>query len=472
MLSLTITSPLPAGCGADRVWTSLRTWCGAYWPWAAGAVLFAVYAAVSVRDHQRMMTTGFDLGIFEQAVRSYAHGHLPVSELKGPGFPLLGDHFSPILATLAPCYRLWPSPMVLLLAQAALCALAVVPLAFWAQRTAGRATALAVAFGYGVSWGIAQAVDFDFHEVCFAVPLLALSLTALGEGRLRTAIVWALPLLLVKEDLGLTVAVIGALVAVRGRTRLGLAASAVGIVATLLEVLVIIPAFNQDGQFAYWNNLNLGGGTGAEPTVALHAASCGLTAVLLLAPTAFLAVRSPLLWAALPTLGWRFLSNNPAFWSTRFHYSAILMPIVFAALVEAVTTWPGGQHAARVHLATSAVVSALLLPSFPLAGLGEAATWRTGPRIAAAHRILDDIPDGATVAASNRLVPQLTNRATVCEFGLPYNKPDSEWIVVDTATPQGWPISGAQQARDIAAAQAHGYQTVIDQDGYLLLHRS
>ncbi|MBV6703356.1 DUF2079 domain-containing protein [Kitasatospora aureofaciens] len=448
---------------------------GAAWPWAAGAVLFAVYAAVSVRDHQRILTTGFDLGIFEQGVRSYAHGHLPVSELKGPGFPLLGDHFSPILATLAPLYRLWPSPLVLLLAQAALLALAVVPLTSWARRTAGRTTALAVAFGYGVSWGIAQAVGFDFHEVCFAVPLLAFSLTALGEGRLPAAVGWALPLLLVKEDLGLTVAAIGVLVARRGRVRLGLTTCAIGVVGTLLEVLVIIPAFNPGGKFTYLDSLSSHQSSGPGLTEIVHTAASGLdvkshTVVLLLAPTALLALRSTLLWAALPTLGWRFLSHNPAYWGTDYHYSAVLMPIVFAALIEAVATRPGGPRAARIQLAAGTAISDLLLPQFPLARLGEPATWQTDPRTAAAHRVLNHIPDGATVAASNSLVPQLTNRTTVCEFGVPDSIPRSEWIIVDTTT-QNWPTTRAQQTQDIAAAQARGYQTVDDQDGYLLLHR-
>nr|WP_280921411.1 DUF2079 domain-containing protein [Streptomyces novaecaesareae] len=57
--------------------------------------------------------------------------------------------------------------------------------------------------------------------MAFAVPLLAFSLTALGDGRPRAAAYWALPLLLVKEDLGLTVAVIGLLIARRGHRRLG-----------------------------------------------------------------------------------------------------------------------------------------------------------------------------------------------------------------------------------------------------------
>jgi uncharacterized membrane protein len=470
-----IISAPHADCSPDRERTSPRIRPDTSWPWAAGALLFAVYAAVSVRDHQRMITTGFDLGIFEQGVRSYAHGHLPVSDLKGPGFPLLGDHFSPILATLAPLYRLWPSPLVLLLAQAALLALAVVPLASWAQRAAGRATALAVAFGYGVSWGIAQAVGFDFHEVCFAVPLLAFSLTALGEGRLPAAVGWALPLLLVKEDLGLTVAAIGVLVARRGRVRLGLTACAIGTAGTLLEILVIIPTFNPGGKFTYLDSLSSHQGSGSGLTEVVRTAASGLdvkslTLVLLLAPTAFLAVRSTLLWVALPTLGWRFLSHNPAYWGTNYHYSAVLMPIIFAALIEAVATRPGSQRAARIQLAAGTAISALLLPQYPLARLAEVATWHTDPRIATAHRILNRIPDGATVTASNNLVPQLTNRATVSEFGVPDGIPRSEWIVVDT-TIQNWPTTPAQQTQDIAAAQARGYRTVDDQDGYLLLHR-
>jgi hypothetical protein len=77
----------------------------------------------------------------------------------------------------------------------------------------------------------------------------------------------------------------------------------------------------------------------------------------------------------------------------------------------------------------------------------------------------------ATVAASNRLAPQLTSRTTVSEFGYPGLLLDAQWIVVGTADPQGWPISGAQQQQDITAAEAEGFRTVTDQNGYLLLRR-
>lgn len=87
-----------------------------------------------------------------------------------------------MLALLAPFYRLWPTARTLLVAQAALIAVSVLPLTAWARRALGSQAAVAVGLCYGLSWGIASAVGFDFHEVAFAVPLLACSLAALGEG--------------------------------------------------------------------------------------------------------------------------------------------------------------------------------------------------------------------------------------------------------------------------------------------------
>ena len=446
-------------------------------PWVLAALLFAVCGAVSVRLHQRMLTSGFDLGIFEQTVRFWAHGQLPVVELKGPGFQELGDHFSPILATLAPFYRIWPSPCTLLLAQAALLAVAAVPLARWALQAIGPLAAWTVGLGYGLSWGIASAVGFDFHEVAFAVPLLAFSLCALGRGRPHAAALWALPLLLVKEDLGLTVAVIGLLIALRGSRRWGLATACAGIAGSLLEVLVVIPAFNPGGQYTYAAQLG-GASSGVAQaayhgTVALVAAPGpkSVTLVALFAPTVFLALRSLLVWAVVPTLLWRFASDNPLFWTTGYQYSAVLMPIVFAAFVDSLVRRPVDRRMTRHLLTVMAAVTVLLLPQFPLFQLAQPRTWHTPPRVATALAMMRLIPDGATVAATNRLAPQLTDRCTVSAFGAPGSRPDPQWIIVDTTAPPDWSLTPDQQAQQLDQARAHGYSTAADAGGYLLLHR-
>ncbi|MFB7667519.1 DUF2079 domain-containing protein [Kitasatospora sp. NPDC056138] len=454
---------------------------GAWWIWALAAALFLAYAALSLRIHRRILSNSYDLGIFEQAIRSYAHGHLPVSELKAPDFPVLGDHFSPVLALVAPFYRLWPSAETLLVVQAALVAASVLPLAGWVRRTLGPAAAVVIGVGYGLSWGVASAVGFDFHEVAFAVPLLAYSLSALGSGRLRAAAFWALPLLLVKEDLGLTVAVIGLLIARSGDRRLGIVTAASGLAGTLLALLVVLPALNPDGSFAYWFWLDSPKGSDGGLAGLLYRGTVGLvtpeakvsTLLLVLAPTLFLALRSPLLWVALPTLLWRFSSGNSVHWGTGYHYSLVLMPIVFAAFADALVRRRPSRASLHRYLAGSAAIGLLVLPQYPLWQLVKPDTWRTDPRVAVAHRLMDRIPDGATVQASTLLVPQLTDRTSVSLYGWPQSRPRPQWIVVDTWTPwyKRWPLTVQEEKASLDLARAQGYRTVADRDGFVLLNR-
>ncbi|MET9418941.1 DUF2079 domain-containing protein, partial [Streptomyces klenkii] len=184
--------------------------------WLAGALL-VLYTTLSLCRHRRMLTMSWDLGIFEQAVRGYAHFQAPIADLKGPGTNILGDHFSPVTALLAPLYRLFPTPVTLLVAQAALFALSAIPVARLAAGLLGRKRGLAIGIAYGLSWGVQRAVDFDFHEIAFAMPLLAFSLEAVVRGRWRAAVWWAVPLVLVKEDLGITAAAIGVIILIRLR---------------------------------------------------------------------------------------------------------------------------------------------------------------------------------------------------------------------------------------------------------------
>ena len=452
------------------------------WAWTLAAVFFTLYAALSVRDQQLQRTSGFDLGIFDEAVRAYAHGQLPIVALKGPDFDLLGDHFSPIWATLAPIYRLFPTVYTLLLAQAALMALGVVPLVRWAGREVGIGAGIVVGVGYGASWGIASAVGFDVHEVAFAVPLLSYTAVALAHRRWRVAVMWALPLLLVKEDLGLTVAAVGLYIAFHGARRIGLATAVIGTLGTWLEMDVLIPAANH-GRYGYTSSLigtllNPGPAGFAHAALALVTPETKLnTVLLLLIPTAFLALRSPLLLLAVPTLAWRFVSTNPAYWGTAFQYSAVLMPIVFAAFVDTLVRLRGTEHLRaatiiRVGLVVSLSASMFYLPSYPLANLGRPSWWRNNPRIAAADWVMALIPNGATVAASNWLAPQLTDRDTVSLFQktTATEKPLPNWVVVDVETAKVFPDPPAVQQATIARLRAEGYQTAADQDGYLLLH--
>ena len=100
------------------------------------AVPAAAYITYGLVQYATFRVGTFDLVIFDQAVRSYAHLHLGVSPVKGvqdgfgPAFSVLGDHWSPVIALLAPLYWIYDGPQDLIVAQGVLFALAVPPL--WA----------------------------------------------------------------------------------------------------------------------------------------------------------------------------------------------------------------------------------------------------------------------------------------------------------------------------------------------------
>lgn len=460
--------------------TSPGTWLTAdrVVPALAFVLLAPLYALLSVLGHRQLRTSGFDLGIFVQQISSYADLRAPTSDLLGTGYNTLGDHFSPITALLAPVYRVFPSPETLLIAQAVLFAAAAIPLSRWAVREFGTVVGVVVAAGYGLSWGVQAALNFDFHEIAFAVPLLAMSMVALGRGRWSSAMLWALPLVFVKEDMGLTVAVIGALVAfwTTGRTRMFGALTAVwGLVWVALAVKVIIPLLSADDSYGQGSKLPpLGSGIADTAHGVVAGDSRAATAFLLLAVTGFAALRSPLLLVAVPTVAWRFLSDNSNFWKPIFHYNAILMVIVFAALIDAVVR--SKQHGQlskrgqRMIFTAVAVFALVALPFLPIARLASTDGWRTDPQATQAQQIAASISTDETIAASNNLVPQFVSSHDVTVFPQrPTDTSTPDWIVVNRADPAGWPSDAAGDSAAVDSALASGYVVRGESNGIVVL---
>ncbi|MCC9311187.1 DUF2079 domain-containing protein [Kitasatospora sp. RB6PN24] len=462
-----------------------------HWLVAVPVALFQL--ALAVPRQWRMETTGFDLGIFEQGVRGYAGLRPPTATLKGTGFDLLGDHFSPLLAVLAPVYRLWPSAVTLLVAQALLLALSTVPISALAAELLGRRRGVAIGLAYGFSWGLWRADAFDVHEVALAVPLAAWSVVALARGRWWAAVCWGLPLLLVKEDQGLLLAGIGGYVWLAGRRRaLGLAAVLVAVLGTVLAVLLIVPAVNPGGHYTYGAGAAWHGG---DPVARLvRPVVKWRTVAALLAPTLLLALRSPIALLLVLPLAARFWSLDPAYWTTGQHYNAVLMPVLFTALLDglrrirrravrpvvlaaAPPREPAGAGGLRLEVRRSAVARATeprLLRWIPGAVLVVALSAApvpdlSGPsaQVVAARRVLAVIPDGARVAAANALAPQLTGRCTVSLFPYlthpgqagPRDRPVADWVAA-LDQPDDFPVPRSEQLAVEQGLAAAGYRPV------------
>lgn len=344
----------------------------------------AVYSAYLLGQFFTLNDGLADVGEYDQAISGYAHFIGPHSPFVGMfndpnnlGGLQLSDHFTPLLALLAPFYWIHDGPQTLLIETGVLAALPMIPLWLFTRRAvgefrlAGTVSAYLVIIAYGLSWPLQEALWFQFHEVFLAIPIMIWMIERAQAGRLRQAALISLLLLGVKDDLGFIVAIFGIYLAtkdkslldwarfLRGAARAPRAALAVlrrndrllllalvpiGLGMVLLVNNVLLPYFggSPTRNFTYTE-------FGATPNAALHTMASHPSAVfhtllnspvkrrtlhMLLRPVLGLCLLSPLSLMAAPLLLERFLSVNTLYWQMPYHYNAFLLPMIFCGAVD------------------------------------------------------------------------------------------------------------------------------------------
>ena len=490
----------------------------AWWlPAVIACAVAALYISFSLAQWRTLSDPSWDLAIFTEAAQAYSRFEAPIVSIKGPGYNLLGDHFHPILMLLGPIFRFFPSAFTLLIVQDLLIAASVLPIARLAQRLLGRGGAVLVGLAYGLGWGLQGAVAAQFHEVCVAVPLLACAGAAFVERRWGACMAWLAPVILVKEDLGLTVFVAGLALAWRRRGEdcsgmlASLAYALFGIVAFVVTVKLFLPAMNPAGTWAYsLDGSATGAGTAmAGATAAREVPSLWqilavpsvkiVTLVVLLAGAGVVGARSPWFALVLPTLAWRFAGSVDAYyqWSS-WHYNAVLVPIAACALLDVIAGWlapadaPAGLATAgetdadcanpapassgrRRALAWAAacvpaISLALTATSLPLWKLP---TLTDSPRLDAAQGAIDAVPVGASVETDTTLLARLVPGRDVYWVGTTVGMDaPPEYVVVDR---QSYAWGGAEvdaESWASAAHPGHTYETIYSAQGFRVARRT
>jgi hypothetical protein len=368
-----------------------------------------------------------------------------------------------------------------------------------------------VSVAYALSWPIASALAFDFHEVAFVPVLTAVALERLQAGRLRTALIALAALLLVKEDMGLFVAGIGLYLAV-SRPRVvprqllvGGGLIVAGVAAAFIATYVLVPAMGGRSGY-YWAYTDLGSNAPqAIGHLITHPGSLRLlvtprvklyTMLWLFGAFCFLPLLSPLSLATVPLLAERMLGAKfPNWWNTHYQYNAYLVMILACAAVDGaarVSRWSArarrrtaaaatagqgqlpraGRNAALVCAGAICAVALVLVPRFPFWGVLHPSFYQRDARMTAAAGAVSAVPAGVTVEAAGSVGPELSARDIVLLWDGEHPPRWSSWVVADTGQREFTFASIRAQQQRVALLRRHGYRITFDQRGYLVLHRA
>jgi uncharacterized membrane protein len=446
-----------------------------------------------VLRHRAFNTGRYDLGNMVQTVWNTAHGHfLQMTSGDGRQISRLAAHFDPILAAFAPLWWLWPSPELLLVAQAIAVAVGALPVFWLARKHLGSEHA---GLGFALVYLLYPATQWltlnEFHPVALACPLLLFAFWYLDQDRLVPFGAFAALAMTTKEEIGLVVAGVGIWYATgRRRPRAGGAIAAAGVLVSVLAIAVVIPHYNAGAESAFYGRYDAIGGS---------ASGIGKTAVTrpwriveeafggndlhylmhLLLPLALLFLLAPLvLVAALPELALNQLSATPTQTSIHFHYTAgAIPPLVVASVLGAAAlarrfpAAPVATAAVAVALAASWKIGAV--PLFGLVPGGEdyqRADWHVTAHDRIAAEAISLVPAGAVVSSTNVLGAHLSARRRV--LSLP-KLSDATWVVADETR-----SSYADRSAPLPAAAAlvrlrrnPDWKLVFQRDGVLVFHK-
>jgi uncharacterized membrane protein len=440
--------------------------------WGLMALSAGAFAWLSVARYRAFSTGRFDLGNMVQAIWSTSEGRfLETTDVSGVQFNRLGAHVDPILALFTPLWWAWPSPQMLLVAQAVIVAAGALP-AFWLGRRWLRDDRLAVAGAavYLLFPALQAATLFDFHPVTLAAPLLMWCIWAAEEARWVVLGVCAALACITQEQVGVVVAGLAVWLAVRhpDRRRAALALGAGAIAWVAIALLVIMPAFAIDS-----DNPHIGrySSLGDDPSdilmtlltrpweAAALVATPGRAAYLagLLLPLLLLPLAAPVLaLAALPQLLINLLANSGPVQTVEYHYAVLLVPFLVAAALLGLAKLrardvprPLGRVLARPGLVALLMVGAVVVAGarqgplpiwgwLPLGWQGSSLhVFHQDDQTRALQKAVDRVPDGASVSAVNAAGSHLSARRRIQLFP---RIQGADWVIV----------ADGQRFRDVA----------------------
>ena len=460
-----------------------------------GVTLFL--GLISQARHAGHWTSLIDLGLFYEQYDN-VRGELLFSPTLGMSF--MGEHFSPVLALLAPIVWIFRNPLTLLWIQAAsLGAGAAILWLYARERVGGVVLPLMVTLVWAISPINQQAAAYDFHMDMLEPPLVFAAALFLHRGWLWRTSLCFVGLWCIKEDTFLYTSVLSlyAFVVLRHRRWAALMA-VVGLVQAGLVIgwwLPMVRGAAIEGSFSTGGAENgyafaarfshLGASlkeiamtTVTNPWyVAGHLLQGGRvgSVLALFAPFLFVSLAGGRrLILVLPAME-MLLANAGAMGEFTYYYGAVVLPFAAIAAVESlqdgqVRKIPSQRWALAAGMAVGLGGLLAMHPASVFSVQNDGRTWYRSERHERIDVALAQIPVGARVSATGYMAVRLQPGRDVRM--LPWSLTEAEWVVVDLQSP-AWPLTLEQTQHSVEQLMRSGDWTIVTEDaGFFMLQRT
>lgn len=430
-----------------RIYGRIRRLVRSNWIFYLIVLVYIVFASTYViLKNQAYLTSGFDLGLVNQAFSTTLFNHKLFYETGdlsfNPGGSYFGVHFSPILFLLLPFYAIYPSVENLLVMQTVILALGAFPVYWISRDKLGEKVGLLISVVYFIYPPLFLLNQNDFHLEAFTSTFFIFSVYYLEKEEWTKSLAFFVLAMLTIEFapiVGVFVALYALLLLLKKRIKGRRTAQKFIIVAILVSILMFALALKTKETFNTFTSPIpspfhdvLSGSSDAFAVVSSNWSEKVLYVVDFFVPLAFLPLLAPApLIMALPWILASFATNYQPYYSVYFQYTGFVIPFVLAALPKAMERLKL-QNKQRVFyvIFLSTIIFALYLP------LGQGITWNyrlptADERVGVIQKMLTLIPSNASVLTENDIFPHVSNRAEAYMYMPNSTNVSVDYILVD-----------------------------------------
>ena len=399
--------------------------------------LYVVYFGTLTWSQQSNFGTfDYDLGFFDQQVWLAAHHLNALSTVRG--LTMWANHVNPVIYLLVPFYWLGAGAHFLYLVQVVAIASAAIPLYDMARTRLGSPRlALVVPFAWLLYPANEWMTSWAFHPEYLAMPAIIYAYWFAQRGRWLPYWMCVGLVLSTKEDAALAIIALGAVLLIRGRTRVGLVTIAVAAAWFIICLDVIMPlatpgstptALYQYSQFgtSLWSILFNIVRHPSHLVGAIFTWSHVHYYEQLALPLGLLFALSPVtLLLVVPTFLLNVTNNQGYPADIHYQYTTYIATGLFIALVEGlgrIRQRPLLVLACLVLAISSLFTNAIYSPSGLNQRVFHSGVWALNPsaQTIEATKLLARIAPDASVSASYSIQPHLAHRDHIYTWPNPW----------------------------------------------------